>query len=95
MTLTQAQAQLGKVANMIPTIADHLDVGSDETRQTSDATLYTPEYLKWYAKHNTPKGKRLVKWMIRVGEHVELLIDYKDKAGWIEQKSIVLSRRLT
>ena len=61
-----------------------------QVRLSSDATLYTPEYLKWYAKQNTPKGKRLVKWMIRVSEHVELLIDYKDKAGWTEQKAIVL-----
>ena len=56
----------------------------------SDATLYTQKYLHWYAKQNTPKGNRLVGWMIRVGKHVELLIDYKDKAGWTEQKAIVL-----
>ena len=62
----------------------------EQAIQTSDATLYTQKYLHWYAKQNTPKGKRLIRWMIRIGKHVELLIDYKDKEGWTEQKAIVL-----
>ena len=58
---------------------------------TCDATLYTPKYLNWYAKHETPKGERFVSWMIRVDKaHVYLLIDYKNKNGWTGQKTVLL-----
>ena len=47
MTLSQAQARLSKVANMIPEISGQLEIGEDETRESIIAAMaYLNSILK-------------------------------------------------
>ena len=54
-------------------------------------TIYTPEALKNIAKEFCPKGHKVSQWHIFIGRNnTHLAVDYKDKNGWVQQKSIVI-----